>query len=79
MFSFLLPPHHSPLLLPQTDDSTGLQMIHSAHTRGLGVETVLMNLRALTVSLALVNSNPPKDIHSDPQPPPSLALINIRS
>ena len=34
---FPFPPHHSRHPVPQTDDSTGWQMIHSAHIRGLGV------------------------------------------
>lgn len=74
---FLLPPHHSPLLLPHTDDSAGWQMIHNGHTRGWGVETAIMNLRALTVSLVLVNSNSWKDIHFEPNHHPLLSLINI--
>lgn len=77
LFSFLLPPHHSFLWLSETDDSTGLQMIHNAHTRGLGVVKASMNLWALTVPLALVNSNPPKRYTLRTQPPPSLALINV--
>lgn len=63
----LLPPSIILPSSPQTDDSTGLQTTHNAHTGGWAVEPTLMSLRALTASLAHVNWNPEKK--STPWPP----------